>query len=157
LTVEEGSGDLIVAEDGGNMELVVVTPEREVGPLLRIVGHDLSEVTGPAFSPDGTRLYFSSQRGAGTTGLGVTWEVTGPFRGAAARAAATTTTSAPTVPSTLAELAAGAPDDDSGSSTAVPALVGGGAVVAGAAGLLALRARRARLAGEATTERETDG
>ena len=44
---------------------------------------DESEVTGTAFSPDGSRLYFSSQRGksgfvAGTDGH--TFEVTGPFR-----------------------------------------------------------------------------
>ena len=32
-------------------------------PLVRIDGHWLSEITGPAFSPDGSRLYFSSQRG----------------------------------------------------------------------------------------------
>jgi uncharacterized protein len=47
---------------------------------LQIVGHDNSEITGPAFSPDGTRLYFSSQYG--TTGSmldGITYEVTGPF------------------------------------------------------------------------------
>ena len=34
-----------------------------VAPFLRLVGHSGSEITGPAFSPDGTRLYFSSQRG----------------------------------------------------------------------------------------------
>jgi WD40-like Beta Propeller Repeat len=35
-------------------------------------------IAGPAFSPDGTRLYFSSQRGTdGKTGM--TFEVTGPF------------------------------------------------------------------------------
>ena len=33
-----------------------------------------SEITGPAFSPDGTRLYFTSQRNPGTT-----YEVRGPF------------------------------------------------------------------------------
>ena len=32
------------------------------------------------FSPDGTRLYFSSQRGPGAgLGQGVTYEVSGPF------------------------------------------------------------------------------
>ena len=72
------SGDIFVAEDGGNLEIVVITTEREVAPVLRLVGHDLSELTGPAFSPDGSRLYFSSQRG--TDGRGVTFEVSGPFR-----------------------------------------------------------------------------
>jgi hypothetical protein len=36
-----------------------------------------TELTGPAFSPSGKRLYFSSQRGAR---LGMTFEVRGPFR-----------------------------------------------------------------------------
>lgn len=63
------------------MELVVLTPEGEAAPLLRIVGQDSSELTGPAFNPAGTRLYFSSQRG-GASGLGVTYEVSGPFRDA---------------------------------------------------------------------------
>jgi secreted PhoX family phosphatase len=54
-----------------------------VAPFVRRDGHDGSEITGPAFSPDGTRLYFSSQRGSGggTTDPGMTFEVTGPFRG----------------------------------------------------------------------------
>nr|MBK7069613.1 PD40 domain-containing protein [Deltaproteobacteria bacterium] len=43
-------------------------------------GHENSEVTGPAFDPSGTRLYFSSQRGLNTgTGSGWTFEITGPF------------------------------------------------------------------------------
>ncbi len=71
------SGDLLVAEDGGNMELVLLTPDRVVSPLLRIVGQDFSEIAGPAFDPTGDRLYFSSQRGEGA---GITYEVMGPFR-----------------------------------------------------------------------------
>ncbi|MEO5877044.1 MAG: alkaline phosphatase PhoX [Streptosporangiaceae bacterium] len=76
-------GDLYVAEDGGNLEINLITAEGVVTPFLRVNGHDKSELTGPAFSPDGSRLYFSSQRG--TTGAiagtdGVTFEVTGPFR-----------------------------------------------------------------------------
>ena len=50
-----------------------------------------SEVTGPVFSPDGTRLYFSSQRG-GDPQTGITYEVTGPFRGIEAAEPAPTTT-----------------------------------------------------------------
>jgi secreted PhoX family phosphatase len=72
-------GDLVVAEDGGNMELVLLTAQGEAAPLLRVVGQDGSELTGPAFDPSGTRLYFSSQRG-GPAQLGITYEVTGPFR-----------------------------------------------------------------------------
>ncbi|MBX9425309.1 MULTISPECIES: alkaline phosphatase PhoX [Streptomyces] len=75
------SGDLFVAEDGGNMEICVITPDDIVAPFLRITGQSSSEITGPAFSPDGKRLYFSSQRGtSGSSSGGITYEVTGPFR-----------------------------------------------------------------------------
>ncbi|MFF9899215.1 alkaline phosphatase PhoX [Streptomyces longispororuber] len=75
------SGDLFVAEDGGNMEICIITPADVVAPFLRITGQSGSEITGPAFSPDGRRLYFSSQRGtSGSSSGGITYEVTGPFR-----------------------------------------------------------------------------
>ncbi|MER5963947.1 alkaline phosphatase PhoX [Streptomyces sp. NPDC002057] len=75
------SGDLFVAEDGGTMEICVITPDDVVAPFLRISGQSSSEITGPAFSPDGKRLYFSSQRGtSGSSSGGITYEVTGPFR-----------------------------------------------------------------------------
>ena len=80
------SGDIFVAEDGGNLEIVVITPERVVAPVVRLVSHASSEICGPAFSPDGSRLYFSSQRGR--DGRGVTFEVTGPFRKTRRRAPA---------------------------------------------------------------------
>ncbi|MGP3926953.1 alkaline phosphatase PhoX [Streptomyces sp. 8N616] len=74
-------GDLYVAEDGGNMEICIITPDDIVAPFLRINGQSSSEITGPAFSPSGTRLYFSSQRGtSGSSSGGITYEVTGPFR-----------------------------------------------------------------------------
>ncbi|WP_290676776.1 alkaline phosphatase PhoX [Aquabacterium sp.] len=74
LTVSQW-GDVLVAEDGGNMELCLIHPDRSVQVLLQVVGQDGSELTGPAFSPDGSRLYFSSQRG-GASKLGITYEVT---------------------------------------------------------------------------------
>ncbi|SDJ34851.1 alkaline phosphatase PhoX [Nonomuraea jiangxiensis] len=77
------SGDLYVAEDGGNMEINIITPDGVVAPVMRLDGQSESEITGPAFSPDGTRLYFSSQRGTSGESLGsggITYEVTGPFR-----------------------------------------------------------------------------
>lgn len=76
------SGDLYVAEDGGNMEICLITPgpDRTVSPFLHYEGNDSSELTGPVFDPSGTRLYFSSQRGPAPVGTGVTFEVTGPFR-----------------------------------------------------------------------------
>lgn len=74
------AGDVLVAEDGGDLEIVALTPSGAIVPVIQIVGHDRSEVTGPAFDPSGTRLYFSSQRGStGSSSDGVTFEVTGPF------------------------------------------------------------------------------
>jgi secreted PhoX family phosphatase len=74
------AGAVYVAEDGGDMQIVGITPDRRAFPLLQVAGHGRSEVTGPAFDPSGRRLYFSSQRGAtGNSDDGVTYEVTGPF------------------------------------------------------------------------------
>ena len=71
-------GDVYVAEDGGNMQLVALTTSGAVKPVVQVTGQDGSEITGPALSPDGRRLYFSSQRLPGTT-----YEVSGPFAPAA--------------------------------------------------------------------------
>ena len=49
------------------MEICMITPDDKVSPFLRITGQAGSEITGPAFTPAGNRLYFSSQRG--TSGL----------------------------------------------------------------------------------------
>ncbi|GAA0966795.1 alkaline phosphatase PhoX [Actinocorallia libanotica] len=74
-------GDLYVAEDGGNMEINVITPDDRVAPFLRVTGQGSSELCGPAFNPAGNRLYFSSQRGtSGSSSGGITYCVTGPFR-----------------------------------------------------------------------------
>jgi secreted PhoX family phosphatase len=77
-------GDLVVAEDGGNMELVFVSREGVALAFLRIEGQPLSELTGPAFDPTGQRLFFSSQRGP--DGRGLTYEVRGPFESMRRRA-----------------------------------------------------------------------
>ncbi|GAA0931903.1 alkaline phosphatase PhoX [Nonomuraea longicatena] len=82
-----GSGaparDVLPPEDlfmAAGTEIDVVSGGAVV-PFLRLTGHDESTLTGPAFSPDGSRLYFSSQRGRSGTGTdGHTFEVTGPFR-----------------------------------------------------------------------------
>ncbi len=74
--------EIFVAEDGGNMQLNVFGADRRLGPFLQIEGQEDSEITGPAFSPDGNRLFLSSQRGAGGlpgAGIGITYEVAGPF------------------------------------------------------------------------------
>lgn len=70
-------GDVLVAEDSGDMQIVAILPSGELKPIVQVMGHDKSEITGPAFDPSGTRLYFSSQRGDGSGG--VTYEITGPF------------------------------------------------------------------------------
>jgi secreted PhoX family phosphatase len=105
--VGSASGDLVVAEDGGNMELVMIEPSGAVSVLMRVLNQSGSELTGPAFSPDGARLYVSSQRGG--TGSGVTYEIAGPFRTsvpppttttAPTTTTSSTTTTAPTTTST---------------------------------------------------------
>ena len=73
------SGELFVAEDGDDMQVVVLQEGEEPFAIAQIVGHDSSEITGPAIY--GNRLYFSSQRGTGPfTGTGgITYEITGRF------------------------------------------------------------------------------
>ena len=57
------SGELLIAEDGGDMQIIALDHNYNPRVLIAIQGQDESEITGPAFSPDGKRLYFSSQRG----------------------------------------------------------------------------------------------
>ena len=79
------AGDILVADDGGNLEIVVIGTDGVIAPVVQLVGHDNSEIKGPAFSPSCDRLYFSSQRG--TKGFlnfwdndsGITFEIQGPF------------------------------------------------------------------------------
>jgi secreted PhoX family phosphatase len=76
-------GQLLVAEDGGNMRLYYL-PQEAAPPvlLLRFPEHRSSEITGLAFSPNGTRLYFSSQRGNTDSGKhGLSFELSGDFSG----------------------------------------------------------------------------
>jgi secreted PhoX family phosphatase len=73
------TGDVYVAEDPGRLQIVALTAAGNVRPVLRLTGRFFTELTGPAISPDGSRLYFSSQRNPGTT-----YEVQGPFSGASA-------------------------------------------------------------------------
>ena len=182
VTVDAGSGDLFVAEDGGNMELCVITPDGVVAPFVRVagVGHEISEMTGPVFNPSRDRLYFSSQRGPSPKtpaevipGIvaapedarsGVTFEISGPFRGVVvATDAAPPETEAPavTTASPVDTLVAAAPDageqtetDEQGGSNSGIA-IGLGLVVAAAAvgGVVAFRKRRTdALTGDKTAD-----
>jgi secreted PhoX family phosphatase len=78
-------GDLYVAEDGDDMQVVVIAPDGAVFPILQAtdnpwsVSQFRSEITGLAFDPSGTRLYFSSQRGPAPGGAGITYEFSCPF------------------------------------------------------------------------------
>lgn len=89
--VEETVSKLIRV-DAANARFVVTGTDDELGidlivgdattPVVRVGGHHGSVITGLAFSPDHSRLYFSSQRGCeGDSRGGVTFEVTGPFGG----------------------------------------------------------------------------
>ena len=57
-----------------DMRIVRLRLDGTVAPIAQVTGVSGSEITGPAFSPDGTRLYFSSQRNPGAT-----YEVRGRF------------------------------------------------------------------------------
>jgi hypothetical protein len=84
------AGEIFVCEDGGNMEIGLITPEREVSPFLRFTGpaHPTegqfkSEVCGVVFDPSGTRMYCTSQRAhpqsSSLPGPGAVYEISGPF------------------------------------------------------------------------------
>ena len=74
------TGELFVAEDGGDLQLVAILPNRELVPILQLVDQPNSEIAGPAINQHGNKLYFSSQRGkTGTSAGGITYEITGPF------------------------------------------------------------------------------
>ena len=73
------SGDLFVCEDADDLNICLISPEREVTPFVTLDGsqHAGSELAGAVFDPSGTRLYFSSQR---AFAFGAIYEVSGPFR-----------------------------------------------------------------------------
>ncbi len=70
--------DLLVCEDGGNMELVAVELSGRSSVVARLTGQSGSELTGVNVSPDGRRVYVGSQRAISAT-QGIVYELTGPF------------------------------------------------------------------------------
>lgn len=78
-------GDIVVVEDKeeANQQAVAIQADGTLAVLVQLVGQEGSEVTGPAFSPDGRFFYFSSQRGpdaGGVTGTaGITYCIEGPW------------------------------------------------------------------------------
>lgn len=74
-------GDVYVTEDqSADQQVVLITRRGSALPIMQLVGQTGSELTGIAFTPRGDRMYISSQRGSDrATGLGITYEITGPF------------------------------------------------------------------------------
>lgn len=78
-------GDIVIVEDKSeaNQQAVAIQPDGKIGVLVQLVGQADSEVTGPAFSPDGRFFYFSSQRGPGAGAVagtaGITYCIEGPW------------------------------------------------------------------------------
>lgn len=69
-------GRLLISEDGGDMQLVSLSLSGQLQVFLQLHGHPRSELTGLAFSPDGRRLYVSSQRGVkGQSSAGIVYEI----------------------------------------------------------------------------------
>ena len=132
------SGDLFIAEDGGNLEIVMITPDEQIAVVMRLTGsaHDGSEIAGPAFDPSGRRLYFSSQRG---DRRGMTFEVAGPFRKAAKTPAAKTARPRHSATPEPLDFAS----DDDGVPVAVPVAAAAAAAAAVGGGVLSRRRRRA--------------
>lgn len=132
-------GDLLICEDQSeDQQVVLITAEGVIAPILQLTGQSGSELAGVALNPAGDRMYVSSQRG-GPSGAGLTYEISGPFRD---RPGATTTTVATTSATTtaavsstsraLAASTAAVPsgDDTSTSTDFLPMLGIGGALVA---------------------------
>jgi uncharacterized protein len=70
------AGDVLVAEDGGDMQIVFLGSNGFVQPVVQVVGQDASEICGPAFDPTYQRLYFSSQTGPSNTDAdGIVYEI----------------------------------------------------------------------------------
>jgi secreted PhoX family phosphatase len=133
------NGDLYVCEDvAGEPDLVLLAADGSKASVMRMTGQPRSELAGAAFDPSGTRLYVSSQRGAG--GPGLTYELSGPFDQLASAAAGSTSTGTTAGGAARADDTGGASSDDD-SMLPVAGAVGATVVVA-LGGLAWLRNRR---------------
>ena len=64
-----GAGEVFVCEDGGDMEVCVIAPDRTVAPFLQLTGEaagEQNELAGVVFDPTGTRMYVAAQRAFGS-------------------------------------------------------------------------------------------
>ena len=50
-------GDVYVAEDGGDMQLIALTAGGDIKPSVEVVNQSFSEIAVPVLSSDGTRLF----------------------------------------------------------------------------------------------------
>lgn len=70
--------DLLVCEDGGNMELVAVELSGRATVVARLTGQSGSELTGVNVAPGGRHVYVGSQRAINGS-QGIVYELTGHF------------------------------------------------------------------------------
>ncbi len=79
--VVSAGGDVLVCEDPGDGQVVALTPDGRQVPLLQLL--DSGEPAGPAFSPDGQRMYISGYGARSGPQRdrkgGATFEILGPF------------------------------------------------------------------------------
>ena len=150
IIVQPATGNLVVAEDGGDMQAVMIRrSDFAVFPVVHLTGpqHGTkppppldalplgSEVSGLAFNPAGDRLYLNSQRGFG---LGVTYEVRGPWQPGPAVPAAPPATVGASRPASGGPAPISTLPATGGGAETLPVAVSAGAA---AAGLVALRRR----------------
>ena len=90
------SGDIFVCEDGGDLDICMITPGFEISRFLKLDPKVHSgppapnpvagnETVGVVFDPFGRRMYFGAQRSFAVAGseqipAGVVYEIEGPFR-----------------------------------------------------------------------------
>ena len=72
------SGDMFVCEDADDLNVCLISPEREVAKFVaaeRLAALRAASSAAPIFDPSGTRFYVASQR---AFGVGAIYEISGP-------------------------------------------------------------------------------